>query len=63
MWRLFSAKKIGVFIGSEGGFDEEEVELVKSQNATPIWLGERILRCETAPLAAITIIMHLTGNM
>lgn len=60
---LKNAKKIGVFIGSEGGFDEEEVELVKSQNATPIWLGERILRCETAPLAAITIIMHLTGNM
>lgn len=60
---LKNAEKIGVFIGSEGGFDEEEVELVKSQNATPIWLGERILRCETAPLAAITIIMHLTGNM
>jgi 16S rRNA (uracil1498-N3)-methyltransferase len=54
---------VGVFIGSEGGFDSEEVEKVKSSGGVPIWLGERILRCETAPLSAITIIMHLTGNM
>lgn len=61
--RLKDVKTIGVFIGSEGGFDLEEVEKVKSNGGVPIWLGERILRCETAPLSAITIIMHLTGNM
>ena len=61
--RLKDVKTVGVFIGSEGGFDLEEVEKVKSNGGVPIWLGERILRCETAPLSAITIIMHLTGNM
>jgi 16S rRNA (uracil1498-N3)-methyltransferase len=61
--RLNGINSVGVFIGSEGGFDPEEVEKVKSQGGVPIWLGERILRCETAPLSAISIIMHLTGNM
>jgi 16S rRNA (uracil1498-N3)-methyltransferase len=61
--RLKGVKSVGVFIGSEGGFDLEEVEKVKSNGGVPIWLGERILRCETAPLSAISIIMHLTGNM
>jgi len=61
--RLKGIKSVGVFIGSEGGFDLEEVEKVISNGGVPIWLGERILRCETAPLSAISIIMHLTGNM
>lgn len=61
--RLEGVHSVGVFIGSEGGFDPEEVEKVTSNGGVPIWLGERILRCETAPLSAITIIMHLTGNM
>jgi len=55
--------KIALFIGSEGGFDEEEIDFLKECKAVPIWLGNRILRCETAPLAAISIIMNLTGNM
>lgn len=55
--------KIALFIGSEGGFDEEEIDFLKECGAVPIWLGNRILRCETAPLAAISIIMNLTGNM
>ncbi len=54
---------IGVFIGSEGGFEKSEVELCVSKGAVAIGLGPRILRCETAPLAALSIIMNLTGNM
>ncbi len=61
--RLKDVHSVGVFIGSEGGFDSEEVLKVTQNGGVPIWLGERILRCETAPLSAITIIMHLTGNM
>ena len=30
---------------------------------TPIWLGERILRCETAPLTALSILMYITKNL
>lgn len=57
------AKDVGLFIGSEGGFEEAEVEQCRSGGAKVIGMGSRILRCETAPLAAISIIMSITGNM
>lgn len=60
---LGGCKSVGVFIGSEGGFEESEAQLCIDRGITPIGLGSRILRCETAPIAAISIIMHLTGNM
>lgn len=56
-------KNIDIFIGSEGGFEEKEVELAVSQGIIPATLGKRILRCETAPVAAISVLMNLTGNM
>ncbi|MBR1383921.1 MAG: 16S rRNA (uracil(1498)-N(3))-methyltransferase [Ruminococcus sp.] len=56
-------RNVGLFIGSEGGFEQTEVDACISLGAVPIGLGKRILRCETAPLAAISIIMNLTGNM
>lgn len=61
--RFDGKKTVGLMIGCEGGFSESEVKLCEENGALPIWLGERILRCETAPLAAVSIIMHLTGNM
>ena len=54
---------IDVFIGSEGGFEKAEVELAQSVGIVPATLGTRILRCETAPVAAIAVLMNLTGNM
>lgn len=54
---------ICVFIGSEGGFEQEEINRLSDSGVKTIWLGDRILRCETAPISAISIIMHLTGNM
>lgn len=59
----YDGKTIAIFIGSEGGFDEKEIERCLSAGVTPIGLGKRILRCETAPVAAVSIIMNLTGNM
>lgn len=56
-------KNIALLIGSEGGFAPEEIESAKAAGITPIWLGARILRCETAPLAAISVVMHATGNL
>ena len=56
-------KDIGIFIGSEGGFEQAEVDECRSNGAEVIGMGTRILRCETAPLAAISIVMSLTGNM
>lgn len=58
-----SAKKISVLVGSEGGFDEQEAEFAKSEGIIPVWLGKRILRCETAPITAISIAMFLTKNL
>ena len=58
-----SAKKISVFIGPEGGFDLKEVELARERNAKIATLGPRILRTETAPVAALAAIMQATGNL
>ena len=55
-------KTIGVFIGSEGGFAPEEVDLAVKNGGKTATLGRRILRAETAPLAALSIIMYQTGN-
>lgn len=55
--------EIGLLIGSEGGFSEDEAEQISASGIKPITLGKRILRCETAPLAAAAIIMNITGNM
>lgn len=56
-------KETGMFIGSEGGFAPEEIELLKSKGAGVATLGKRILRAETAPLAALSVIMFITGNL
>ncbi len=57
------AKSIAVMIGSEGGFERDEAEKAEQAGASQIWLGERILRCETCPIAVTAILMNLTGNM
>lgn len=56
-------KNICVFIGPEGGFAEAEVNELQKGGALTATLGKRILRTETAPLAAIVSIMLLTDNM
>lgn len=53
---------IGMFIGSEGGFEKDEVDLVTSGGGKAATLGKRILRAETAPLTALSIIMYQTDN-
>lgn len=53
---------ISIIIGSEGGFEQEEVDFALLQNAQIASLGKRILRCETAPLAAISAIMFDKNN-
>ena len=58
-----SMKKISVWIGSEGGFEPSEVELAKQKGIQIGSMGKRILRCETAPLCALSIIMYQTENI
>ena len=59
----FDPERIAVIIGPEGGFDAEEVEFARAHGAVTATLGPRIQRTETAPLAALAILMFMTGNM
>ncbi|MBP8593716.1 MAG: 16S rRNA (uracil(1498)-N(3))-methyltransferase [Ruminococcus sp.] len=60
---LEDVKSVGLLIGSEGGFDPEEAQAAADMGAVRVWLGKRILRCETAPITAVSILMFLTNNM
>ena len=55
--------KIAVITGSEGGFSPQEAQQITAAGAKAVGLGPRILRCETAPLAALAAIMTLTGDL
>lgn len=55
-------QSVGIFIGPEGGFEQEEVELAVQMGAKPVTLGKRILRTETAGLTILSVLMyHLEG--
>lgn len=56
-------KKVSIVIGPEGGFEDGEVEFAKAAGAKIATLGPRILRTETAPLAALAAVMLASGNM
>ena len=54
---------VNLFIGPEGGFTEEEVELAESMGATIFGLGPRTLRAETAALAAVSLVQYEFGSL
>lgn len=56
-------KTISFMIGSEGGFDASEVDFAKENDIIIMGLGKRILRCETASIAALSALMLLSDNM
>jgi 16S rRNA (uracil1498-N3)-methyltransferase len=62
-WENDKAKKIAIITGPEGGFSKAEAQMLEGAGAKVITLGKRILRAETAPLAALTAVMLLTDNL
>lgn len=52
-----------VMTGPEGGFERFEADLARLSGMTVCSMGPRILRCETAPITALTAIMYATGNL
>ena len=54
---------ISVVTGPEGGFEPDEAVFAQSTGMVPVTLGPRILRCETAPVAALAAVMYHTDNL
>lgn len=50
--------KIGIFIGPEGGFSEEEAKMAEDHGAKLVTLGKRILRTETAAPAVLAMLVY-----
>ena len=57
MEQIKKGESIAVFIGPEGGFDESEIALAQENGISPITLGKRILRTETAGMAVLSVLM------
>jgi 16S rRNA (uracil1498-N3)-methyltransferase len=56
-------KKIMIVTGPEGGFEKEEIEYAMSFGFVPVRLGPRILKAETAAIAACAILQHVFGDL
>lgn len=57
------ASDVSLLIGPEGGLSEAEVEMARTQAWHVISLGPRILRAESASIAAVAVLMALAGEM
>ena len=60
---IYKYNDISFMIGSEGGFEIDEVEFAKKKGVLIGSLGKRILRCETASLCVLSILMYSTKNL
>lgn len=56
-------RSAALITGPEGGFAPFEADLARVSGLHVCSMGERILRCETAPVVALTALMYATGNL
>jgi len=56
-------RKILLMLGPEGGFTQQEIEMAENSGFVVAGLGPRILRAETATIAAVTLVQYLFGDM
>ena len=61
--RLAPGKPVFALIGPEGGFTPEEVALARDTGYSVVSLGPRILRAETAGVAAVTAMLYELGDL
>jgi 16S rRNA (uracil1498-N3)-methyltransferase len=54
---------IALLIGPEGGLSDEEITQACLHQFSPLTLGPRVLRTETAPIAAISLVQYLWGDI
>ena len=57
-----SFSSVSLLTGPEGGLEEREVKTAIDKGLQICTLGNRILRCETAPLCALSAVMYATGE-
>jgi 16S rRNA (uracil1498-N3)-methyltransferase len=57
------ASGVFVLVGPEGGFSDEEARQARAAGFQPVHLGPRILRAETAGIAAVAILQFILGDM
>jgi len=55
-------KTVSLLTGPEGGLEEKEVQQAREAGLQVCTLGKRILRCETAPLCALSAVMYDAGE-
>ncbi len=54
---------VTLLIGPEGGLSDAEIDAAEASGFEPLCLGPRVLRTETAPLAAISVVQYLWGDL
>ena len=54
---------VSLMIGSEGGFSSAEAEFAQARGVLTASLGRRVLRCETAPITALSVILYHIGEL
>jgi 16S rRNA (uracil1498-N3)-methyltransferase len=59
---ITAPQSVALLVGPEGGITDNEVELCIQQGFTGLTLGPRILRTETAALAALSVLQYLWGD-
>ncbi len=57
-----SFQTVSLLTGPEGGLEEREVAMAREMGLQVCTLGKRILRCETAPLCALSAVMYASGE-
>jgi 16S rRNA (uracil1498-N3)-methyltransferase len=56
-------RSVTLLIGPEGGLNEAEITLAENEKFQSLRLGPRVLRTETAPVAAISLVQYLWGDL
>ena len=54
--------EVSIIIGPEGGFTAEEADLARRHGVQTVSLGRRILRAETAAIAAVAAVIYELGE-